>query len=300
MEKSVIYDEKNPLVSVLVACYNHEAYVEASVRSIMSQQGVAFEVIVIDDGSSDHSPEILKRLSDELHFKYVHRPNKGLVATLNELLSMAKGKFYCTFATDDLMPPGRLKKQSDFLSKHCGAMACFGQIIPMDGEGNISPKMDSRYLRSVPQVTFEESFLGKKALHGCSEMFVTEKIRALGGYDSRYYFEDYPLFLKVLHTYGPQPVSADFACCFYREHGNNLHCDNDRIFKEILRVLSENYGSHPLYKQALKNWKANWFSALASQSKIEALKRLPKLASFSVSFFKRLPKLFIPKSLHPF
>jgi len=283
-----------------MACYNHEPYVESAVRSVMDQKGVDFELIVLDDGSSDRSPEILERLSKELQFTYIHRPNKGVIATLNEMLSVARGKFYCTFASDDMMPPDRLKKQSDFLASHPDAAACFGQIVSMDGDGNISASKDPRYLRSVPQVAFEESFLGQKALHGCSEMLVTEKIRALGGYDTRYFFEDYPMFLKILHVYGPQPVSADFVCCYYREHGDNMHTNHDRIFKEILRILAENYADQPLYKKAVRCWKANWFSALAGQSKKEAWAHLPKLASFSISFFKKLPKLLIPARHLPF
>ena len=90
--------ELPPVVSVLMASYNHEKFVEAAVRSVMEQKGVAFELIVIDDGSTDKSPEILERLQAELKFTYVHRENKGLVATMNELLFMAQGKFFCSFA----------------------------------------------------------------------------------------------------------------------------------------------------------------------------------------------------------
>jgi alpha-1,3-rhamnosyltransferase len=274
--------------------YNHEQYVEAAVRSVMEQSGVDFELIVIDDGSKDRSPEILKRLSEELGFTYIHRPNKGVVATLNEALSLAKGYYVCSFSSDDIMPPERLKKQSVFLEAHPEAAACFGQIVPLYDDGSLG-EMDIRYLRSVPQVTFEESFLGKKALHGCGEMFVREKILAIGGYDSRYYFEDYPLYLSILYNYGPQPVSKDFVCCYYREHGDNLHLDHERIFREIIRILSENYSAHPLYKKAARAWKANWFSAVAAQSKLEALRLIPKVISLSPRFWMRLPKLFIPK-----
>ena len=77
---------ENPLVSVLLASYNHEAYIEASVRSVMSQKGVSFELIVIDDGSRDSSPEILEKLAQELGFVYKHRENKGVMATLSELI----------------------------------------------------------------------------------------------------------------------------------------------------------------------------------------------------------------------
>lgn len=283
-----------PKVSVILPSYNHEQYVEAAVRSVMEQSGVDFELIVIDDGSKDRSPEILKRLADELKFTYIHRPNKGVVATLNETLELAQGEYVCSFSSDDIMPPDRLKKQSDFLDAHPDAAACFGQIVPLYDDGSLG-EMDVRYLRSAPQVTFEESFLGKKALHGCGEMFVREKILAIGGYDKRYFFEDYPLYLKILYNYGPQPVSKDFVCCYYREHGDNLHLDHERIFREIIRILSENYSAHPLYKKAVRAWKANWFSAVAAQSKLEALHLIPKVISLSPRFWMRLPKLFIPK-----
>ena len=285
-----------PKVSVILPSYNHEPYVESAVRSVMEQTGVDFELIVIDDGSKDRSPEILKRLSEELGFMFIHRPNKGVVATLNEALSLARGLYVCSFSSDDIMPPDRLKNQSDFLDAHPEAVACFGQVMPLFDDGRLG-EMDVRYLRSVPQVTFKESFLGQKALHGCAEMFVREKILAIGGYDNRYYFEDYPLYLKILDHYGPQPVSKDFVCCYYREHGDNLHVNHDRIYGEILRLLAENYSSHPLYKKAVRAWKSNWFSAVAAQSKLKALRLIPRVISLSPRFWFRLPKLFIPRKL---
>ena len=105
--------ELPPLVSVLMASYNHEKFVEAAVRSVMAQKGVAFELVVIDDGSTDSSPEILERLQAELKFTYVHRENKGVVATMNELVSMARGKYFCSFASDDRCPRGGSKSRVD-------------------------------------------------------------------------------------------------------------------------------------------------------------------------------------------
>ena len=286
--------ELPPMVSVLLASYNHEKYVESAVRSVMEQKGVAFELIVLDDGSKDKSPEILEKLSAELKFRYIHRENKGVVATLNEMLELARGKYFCTFSSDDIMPPDRLRKQSDYLVSHPKAAGCFGQVKPMSENGIVSENLDPVFLKSVPEIRFEEFFLGLKPLHGCAEMFVTEKVRRLGGYDTRFFFEDYPLYLKVLYEYGPQPVLPDIVCCHYRDHGNNMHANHNRMYAEFLRII-ELYKDHKLYSQAVKNWKANWFSALAYAQKGEALKRLPQLATFSAAFFKRLPKLFIPR-----
>lgn len=285
--------ELPPVVSVLLASYNHEKYVEAAVRSVLSQKGVAFELIVLDDGSKDKSPDILEKLAEEFKFRYIHRENKGVIATLNEMLELARGKFFCTFSSDDIMPPDRLRKQSDYLLSHPNAVACFGQVKPMSEDGVVSEQVNPAYMKAVPEIRFEEFLLGLKPLHGCAEMFVTDAVRRLGGYDTRFFFEDYPLYLKVLYECGPQPVLPDVVCCHYREHENNMHANHNRMYAEILRIV-ELYKDHKLYSQAVRNWKANWFSSLAYSQKGEALKRLPQLASFSTAFLKRLPKLFIP------
>lgn len=292
--------ELSPLVSVLMASYNHELYVEAAVRSIMNQKGVSFELIVVDDGSKDSSPQLLEKLQSEYGFKYVHRENKGVVATMNELLSYARGKYFCSFASDDIMPPERLLEQSSFLEQHREYKACFGQIQMMDANGNVDPEKDPRYLKSMPKITFEEFFLGDKDIHGCSEMIEVEEFRRLGGYDAAYFQEDFPMIMRLLYEYGSLPVIS-CVCCYYRIHGNNLSSlsngeNINKIFSNFLKTI-DCYKEHRLYPKAVKIWKMKWFSALAYRNKGEALKRLPSLATFSLPFLKRLPKLFIPSFL---
>ena len=155
--------EHMPLVSVLLASYNHEKYVEAAVRSVMEQKGVDFELVVIDDGSTDHSPDILEKLQGELGFRYIHRENKGFVPTMNELLSLARGKYFCSFASDDIMPPDRLKKQSDFMERHPRSVACFGQIKTLSPEGDVSAEVVPLYMKNVPEVSFEQVLVSDRA-----------------------------------------------------------------------------------------------------------------------------------------
>ena len=287
--------ELPPLVSVLMASYNHEKYVEAAVRSVMAQKGVAFELIVIDDGSTDSSPEILERLRDELRFTYIHRPNKGLVPTMNELVSLARGKYFCSFASDDIMPQGRLEKQSAYLELHPEESLCFGQIVLMDKDGNHGEEFDPRYTRSIPRVTFDEFFLGEKEVHGCSEMIRLDFFREYGGYDAEFPLEDFPLWLKFFKICGFISV-LPVNCCYYRQHGNNMSLDNTLMYSTFLKVL-ERYSDHKRYKEAVNIWKSHWFSMLAYRDKIDAIRKLPQLWSFSRPFLKRFPKLFIPRFL---
>lgn len=283
---------EKPLVSVLLSSYNHEKYVEASVRSIMGQRGVSFELLAIDDGSTDATPEILSRLSRELRFEYRHRRNKGLVPTLNELLSMASGKYFCTFASDDVMAPGRLFSQSEFLESHPDVAACAGQIRNMRPDGTLDPLPDARFLRTG-EASFADILLGRAELHGATEMIVREKFSSVGNYDEKFRFEDFPAWLALAERYGNIPVLKTL-CCHYRVLETSMHRDLDFIYSQILAVV-EKYRSHPLYPQAVSLWKTRWFSSLAYDRKGEALRKLPKLATFSKTFLLHFPKLFIPK-----
>ena len=285
-----------PLVSVLLASHGHAPYVEEAVRSICSQEGVDFELLVVDDGSPDESPEILRRLADELGFALVCRENRGIVATHNELLSMARGRCVCTFSSDDVMPQGRLRAQSDFLLSRPGSAACFGQIRTIGPDGRLSPGIEPLYAKNVPEVRFEQVLLGERALHGCSEMILADALRSLGGYDPRFFFEDLPLFLALLAKFGPQPVSPDVVCCHYRLHGGNVHRDHERMYGEILRIV-DLYREHPLHGRARALWKTRFFSALAADDKAAAIRLLPRLANLSPEFLLRLPKLFLPGRL---
>ncbi|MCI5601255.1 MAG: glycosyltransferase family 2 protein [Hallerella sp.] len=283
---------EEPLVSVLLASYNHAPFVEAAVRSILSQSGVAFELIVIDDGSTDNSPQILERLSHEFGFYYKHRENRGLVQTLNEMLTLAHGKYFCTFASDDVMAPGRLAAQSQFLETHPEFAACAGQVKNLRSDGNLEDTVDLRYAKTQ-EATFEEILLGKAELHGATEMIVKEKFAAVGNYDENFRFEDFPAWLALSYRYGKIPVLRT-VCCYYRILETSMHRNLNFIYKQILAVI-EKYKNHPAYSQAVALWKTRWFSSLAYNQKREALRKLPQLATCTKTFWMHFPKLFIPR-----
>ena len=284
-----------PLVSVLMPSHGHARWVEEAVRSVMAQEGVSFELLVVDDGSPDESPEILRRLADELGFDLVCRENRGLVPTLNEMVGRARGKYFCTHASDDVMAPGRLAAQSGYLERHPGEPMCFGQIVLMDAGGRLDGAPDPRYARSVPRIAFDEFFMGEKEVHGCTEMIRLDVFRGMGGYDPEFPFEDFPLWLGFLRRYGSLPVLPT-VCCHYRRHGDNMSRDVALMYGTFLKALAR-HADHPRYKEALNVWKSHWFSALAYRDKREALRMLPKLASLSPAFLGRFPKLFVPKFL---
>src|SRR5665213_2465623 len=97
-------EENMPLVTAVLPVYNHERYVVESIRSILNQTYRDVELIIINDGSKDRSHEMILTIVDEceqrfVHFEYIDRENKGLSATLNEALKIAKGKYFTVLAS---------------------------------------------------------------------------------------------------------------------------------------------------------------------------------------------------------
>jgi glycosyltransferase involved in cell wall biosynthesis len=275
--------------------YNHAPFVEAAARSAMEQKEVDFELLVIDDGSADESPQILQKLSEELGFYFLARENKGMIPTLNELAGMAKGKYICTLASDDIMPQGRLATQVRYMEEHPDVPVCFGQAKRIFPNGELEKKPHSAYLRGIPEVSFEELFLTKKEVHGCTELIRKIAFDSVGGYNQKFKIEDYPLWLALSNKFGNLPVLPE-VFCYYRilPDDKNMHRNLTFIFVQALEVIKE-YKENKFYKKAVDNWNACWFSFLAYSNKKEAFLKLPRLYSFSWRFIYRLPKLFIPR-----
>ncbi|MDN5275353.1 MAG: glycosyl transferase [Candidatus Saccharibacteria bacterium] len=94
----------NPLVSIVITCYNYEDYIGEAIKSVLAQDYEHLELIVINDGSSDKSDELIRSYAIEHKFKYISRPNKGVVATRNQALRLFKGDYLLQLDADDTIP----------------------------------------------------------------------------------------------------------------------------------------------------------------------------------------------------
>src|SRR5882672_1702517 len=101
-----------PLVSVVTSTYNGASYLENSLQSVLDQTGVQFELIVVDDGSTDGSAEILARLAGkDSRLRLLRQKNQGLTRALIRGCAEARGTYIARHDSDDLSLPGRLEKQ---------------------------------------------------------------------------------------------------------------------------------------------------------------------------------------------
>ena len=124
-----------PVISVVMSVYNAESYLEEAIKSITSQTFKDFEFIIIDDGSSDSSLEIIQKFSSkDNRIVCISRKNKGIIYSLNEGLNASNGSYIARMDSDDVSYPERLEMQYKFMVEN-KLDICGGDYISIDRDG---------------------------------------------------------------------------------------------------------------------------------------------------------------------
>lgn len=127
----------NPLVTVVMPVYNAERFLRESLDSILRQTYTRFELIVINDGSTDSSKKIIDEYSKkDSRIISIHQNNQGVVATANHAIQLAKGKYIARMDADDVSMPNRLSQQVDLFKKNPDAILVCSDFEVFDEDGN--------------------------------------------------------------------------------------------------------------------------------------------------------------------
>jgi len=125
---------KSALVSIIIPCYNAENYIKKTIDSVLCQTYQNFEIIIVNDGSTDYSSKIIKTVKDgRIHL--VEQENKGVSCSRNNGIYLAKGEFIVFLDADDLLDPSFIEKRVFRLSKSA-AIACASSVVLIDDKGN--------------------------------------------------------------------------------------------------------------------------------------------------------------------
>jgi glycosyltransferase involved in cell wall biosynthesis len=232
-----------PLVSVIALSYNHAPFIEIALQSLWKQSFQDWELIIVDDASSDNSPKIIRHFLKQNPCQKVkacilHKKNQGNCASFNEALSLADGKYIVDFALDDVMLANRLERQVDFfekLSTKVGLIFSNAQIInekgeflkyhyPIDRQGRAKVK--------VPQENFFRAVLEKYFICPPTMMFRKSMLEELGGYDESLAYEDFDMWIRASQNY--DFAYLDEVTTLYRKHQNSL---SQRFYQKKQNVL---------------------------------------------------------------
>ncbi|MFN7280529.1 MAG: glycosyltransferase, partial [bacterium] len=184
-----------PLVSIVMPVYNTAPFLEEAVQSILHQTFTDFEFIIIDDGSTDESLDILKSFRDERILVLSNGINRGLVFTLHRGLNAARGRYIARMDGDDVSLPDRLQRQVDYMNTHPEADLLATCVDLIDEEGRNTGVWEDDRLHISPESI--RSFLPvNNSLAHPSVLARAEVIRALGYRAEQRDAEDYDLWLR--------------------------------------------------------------------------------------------------------
>ena len=206
----------NALVSVLIPCFNAEAYIGAALDSVLAQTYSPIEVIVVDDGSTDGSLGVLDRFR-ERGVEVIVQDNAGQCAAANRALAQAKGKYIKFFDADDLLHPEMIERQMRALAGRSDAIALgeWARFHHRTDEALFKPLAMYRNAKPVDWLTSE--FLTGEPMMQCAMFLVPRSILdRTGGWDeSLSLINDFEFFARVLVA-GAEIVYAPGARMYYR------------------------------------------------------------------------------------
>lgn len=217
-------------VSILLPMRNAERYIGATIQSLLNQTYTNFEIIVINDGSTDASQSIVEAF-DDARIKIFQGDCKGISAALNKALNESQGAYVSRCDADDIYPSNRLQTQVDWLRTHNDYIAVAGKFSNMDEDGTVI----SEYNTGDEQADITSELLGGVTrTHLGSFLIQSRVVKALKGF--REYFvtaEDIDMQLRLAECgsiyYLPQNVYL------YRIHQSSIthvQSSNKRLFFE--------------------------------------------------------------------
>jgi|SRR3989344_3384107 len=186
----------NPLVSVVMAVYNGQEYLNIAIDSILQQTYDNLELIIIDDGSHDNSASIIYNYSDP-RIHYVYQDNRGLAPALNHGIRIAQGDYIARMDCDDISYPTRLAEQVSFLEKNNNFALVGTSYDLIDWDGRI---IDRSIHLDLPEDLKLEFLVRNPFGHG-TVMIRKTALETTGIYDSTQSIEDYEFWWRISQRY---------------------------------------------------------------------------------------------------
>ena len=218
-----------PEISIVLPTYNGERYIRESIDSILGQSFEDWELIVVNDCSTDRTAQILSEyvLKDNRIKVINNEKNQKLPKSLNIGFAQTKGNFLTWTSDDNVYLPDALKKMYQYLLMNPGIYMVSGKMNNMDQDGN--------FLRLNTQ--YDESTMMDHNSVGACFLYRRKVLEEVGDYDtSMFLVEDYDYWLSILERYGAIGCIRD-VLYIYRRHGNSLtEQRKEDIKKQLLKL----------------------------------------------------------------
>lgn len=250
-------------VSIIIPCYNHERFIEKTLNSVAADSYPLKEIIVINDGSKDHSDlRIRAWISDNgknIPVTYINRENKGICATINEMIDIAKGKYILPLASDDCLYGNAIARRIQILEDRPDKSVLLNDAYVIDDNDNITLQSSSLdyWKADKDQYLTEDSILKSciKAprIAGPVIFYRKDIFTQIGKFPEYLQFEDWYFYQRAASLY--LILFVDFKVALYRVHDHNFSGVNSphrlKIAKTTLKIYRLNFWFYPGLKYKL-------------------------------------------------
>jgi len=219
--------KRRPSISVVIPCYKYGHFLPQAVASVLDQDGVDVDVLIVDDASPDDSADVARRLAsqDDRVKVLVHESNKGHIRTYNDGLELATGDYTVLLSADDLVTPGALTRAAELMERHPSVGLVYGAIQSFTGSPPARPRAAADHWAIWPGHEWARTVFadGRNRMASPEAVVRTVTMNAVGLYDPEQpHAGDLQMWLRLAAVsdvgYVAGPIQA-----FYRLHESSLH-----------------------------------------------------------------------------
>jgi glycosyltransferase involved in cell wall biosynthesis len=202
-----------PTINVIIHTYNNERFIGETIESVLSQTYKDYEIIVVDDGSTDNTRDALLPYMGKIRYHY--KENSGIASAKNAGIRLSKAKYIAFFDHDDLWDPDKLKIQMEYFNKNPQVGLVYSKYTSFK---------DGKNLRTKPKKGYSgwifAKLLSKSIIQTSTVMVKKECLDAIGLFDESFALADeYDLFLRIAREF--QCGFVDKELTKYRVHDSN-------------------------------------------------------------------------------
>ena len=220
----------NPLVTVYITNHNYGKFIKKAIDSVLSQTYQNFELIIIDDGSTDNSKKIINKYKNNSKVKIIYQVNKGLTISNNLAIRTSLGKYVMRLDADDWLDSHALEILSSSLEKNKNVGLVFPDYYEVNFNGDIK--------KLVRRHNFDKVKLYDQPAHGACTMIRKDFILNIGGYNEKINRQDgYDLWVRFVEKYKVKNINLPLF--YYRKHAGSLTTNENRILKTRSQIVKE-------------------------------------------------------------
>ncbi len=234
----------NPLVTIIVLCYNQTRFVVETLESVKAQTYTITELVIVDDCSSDDSVAVIDRWlrENKIPCNFIrHQKNQGICKSLNEALAATSGKYVSTIAADDIWLPDKIERQVALMESQPESVGVlYSDAFQIDESGR---PLSGMYigthwkLSEMPRGQVLDTLLKFNFVPGLTALIRRRCYDTVGLYDEGLAWEDWDMWLRIAReysfAYSPIPSAK------YRVHNNSLSRDALAMAIGKMKILSK-------------------------------------------------------------